>query len=95
MLYCLVMKTTNETTMHLCGGTILDGGLGSDQGGPRGGGAVVTRAQIEERLGVRLVRGWILDGAGPARYGWASVRPCRQRWEGPRAVYAAAHRRLL
>lgn len=29
-----------------------------------------------------LVYGWVLDGPGPARYGWASVHPTKERWEG-------------
>lgn len=51
----------------------------------------VTRKQIEKRLDARLRRGWILDGAGPARYGWASLHPCRERWEG-RTLSAIAAR---
>ena len=38
--------------------------------------------KLEQRLGALLRRGWILDGAGPARYGWASIQPGRERWEG-------------
>lgn len=41
-----------------------------------------VKSAIENKLGTILVRGWILDGAGPARYGWASVHPCKQRYEG-------------
>ena len=42
----------------------------------------MSKKAIEERLGALLLRGWVLDGAGPARYGWYSLHPCRQRWEG-------------
>lgn len=40
------------------------------------------KEQIEKALGHTLTRGWILDGAGPARYGWGSIHPCKTRWEG-------------
>lgn len=50
----------------------------------------MSRAQIEQVLGAVLVRGWILDGAGPARFGWASVHPCKQRWEGRTLAEIAA-----
>jgi len=42
----------------------------------------VTRAQIERQIGARIRHGWILDGAGPARWGWAAIDPCRERWLG-------------
>ena len=29
-----------------------------------------------------LIRGWHLDGAGPARYGWAYHHPCRVEYIG-------------
>ncbi len=46
------------------------------------GEAVSERETVEKLVGAKLVRGWILDGAGPARFGWASVHPSKQRWEG-------------
>ena len=42
----------------------------------------MARAELERRIGAKLVKGWVLDGVGPARYGWGSVWPCRTRWEG-------------
>jgi hypothetical protein len=42
----------------------------------------MTRTDIEKTLGILLRHGWILDGAGPARYGWAAIHPCRERWMG-------------
>lgn len=50
----------------------------------------MTRAQIEAAAGVGLVHGWILDGAGPARWGWARVAPCRVVWLGRTLADAAA-----
>ncbi len=50
----------------------------------------MTKNQIEKVLGLKLVRGWILDGVGPARYGWASVHPAKQRWEGRTLAEIAA-----
>jgi hypothetical protein len=41
-----------------------------------------TRIEIEKRLGYLITRQWILDGAGPARYGWAAIEPCRLRYLG-------------
>lgn len=41
-----------------------------------------TQTMIEASLGVRIQRGWILDGAGPARFGWAAIEPCRSRFLG-------------
>ena len=61
--------------------------LGDAIAPPRGG---ASRAQIEAALGARLRHGWILDGAGPARYGWASIHPCRERWEGRTLAEIAA-----
>lgn len=42
----------------------------------------MTRLQIERAANVKLVRGWILDGAGPARFGYAVQHPCRQQYVG-------------
>lgn len=44
--------------------------------------AKIGKRQIEKRIGAQLTRGWILDGAGPARFGWGSIHPCKVRWEG-------------
>ena len=41
-----------------------------------------TRTALEAALGEHLIRGWHLIGAGPARWGWASVAPVGLRWEG-------------
>lgn len=43
---------------------------------PRSDRTALRRA-LEKRLGVPLTRGWILDGAGPARYGWGAIHPCK------------------
>lgn len=51
---------------------------------------MATRQQIEQRIGATLTHGWVLDGAGPARYGWASVHPCKTRWEGKTLAEIAA-----
>lgn len=37
---------------------------------------------LEQQIGTKVRRGWILDGAGPARYGWAAIYPCRERYLG-------------
>jgi hypothetical protein len=37
---------------------------------------------IETAAKVKLVHGWILDGAGPARWGWAQLTPCKQVFLG-------------
>ncbi len=29
-----------------------------------------------------ISRGWVLDGAGPARYGYYFQHPCKQEWLG-------------
>lgn len=42
----------------------------------------MTKIQIESAMGSHLVRQWVLDGSGPARFGWASVHACKLRWEG-------------
>ena len=41
-----------------------------------------TQTRIEASLGVRIQRGWILDGPGDARFGWAAIEPCRSRFLG-------------
>jgi hypothetical protein len=35
------------------------------------------REAIEKKMGVLLKRGWHLDGAGPSRYGWGAMHPCK------------------
>lgn len=42
----------------------------------------MTQVEVELAANVKLVRGWILDGAGPARYGYARIDPCKQTWLG-------------
>lgn len=42
----------------------------------------MTKTQIETRANVKLIRGWILDGSGPARFGYALLEPYKQRWLG-------------
>lgn len=37
---------------------------------------------LGKKHGVHLVRQWILDGAGPARYGYGRVAPCKIVWLG-------------
>ena len=49
-----------------------------------------TRAKLEALLGHTLIHGWHLDGPGPARWGWASVHPCRVRYEGRTLADVAA-----
>ncbi len=56
----------------------------------QGGRMRKLRQQIEGALGAKLRRGWILDGAGPARFGWASIHPCCERWEGRTLAEIAA-----
>lgn len=43
---------------------------------------ISTRAQLETRLGVKITRAHILDGAGPARFGWGALHPCKTSWLG-------------
>lgn len=44
---------------------------------------VSARQRIEEAHHVKLTGlMWILDGAGPARYGYAIVHPCRLAYAG-------------
>lgn len=50
----------------------------------------MTKTQIETRANVVLVRGWILDGAGPARFGYARLDPCKQTWLGKSLLEVAA-----
>jgi hypothetical protein len=49
----------------------------------------MNRRAIEESANVMLVRGWILDGVGPARWGWAVVEPLKRRWVGKTLADAA------
>ena len=42
----------------------------------------LTKSTIERDADVVLVHGWILDGAGPARFGYAVQHPCKQTWVG-------------
>lgn len=48
-----------------------------------------TRAQLERAANVKLSRGWILDGPGPARYGWTRVDTCKKVWLGRTLTDAA------
>jgi hypothetical protein len=51
---------------------------------------MTLRAKIERALGVAIRRGWILDGAGPARYGWAAIHPCKESYLGRTLADVAA-----
>ena len=42
----------------------------------------MTRTKAENATGLFLVRTWVTDGPGKARFGWASVHPCKTRYEG-------------
>ena len=43
----------------------------------------MTEAQrLGAEHGVHLTRGWILNGVGPARFGWGVIEPLRTRWLG-------------
>lgn len=42
----------------------------------------ITKSAIEQAANVVLVRGWILDGAGPARHGYAINHACKQQFVG-------------
>jgi hypothetical protein len=46
--------------------------------------------QVAAAAGVAVMRGWILAGAGPARYGYARVAPCKLVWLGRTLTEAAA-----
>ncbi len=37
---------------------------------------------IESKIGAPIYIGWVLDGAGPGRYGWYAQFPCKQHWLG-------------
>jgi hypothetical protein len=41
-------------------------------------------SKIEKLLGggTRVFRGWVLSGAGPARFGWYEEKPCSKNWLG-------------
>ena len=41
----------------------------------------VLKARLEARLKATLVRKWHLDATG-SRFGWVSIHPCAERWEG-------------
>jgi hypothetical protein len=41
-----------------------------------------SKATVERQIGATLVRGWILDGAGPARYGWGILHACTTTYAG-------------
>ena len=53
-----------------------------------------TEKTIEKRAKIVLKRGWILDGAGPARYGYARLTPCREVFLGRTLADVAAALRL-
>lgn len=43
----------------------------------------ITKSYLEAELGALLIRGWHLDGAGPARFGWATPKPAGGvTWQG-------------
>jgi hypothetical protein len=42
----------------------------------------MTQRELEIKAKVTIIRGWILDGAGPARYGYGRVSPCKVVWLG-------------
>lgn len=50
----------------------------------------MSKIEIEAKANVVLVRGWILDGAGPARFGYGRVAPCKQVWVGRTLAEVAA-----
>jgi hypothetical protein len=47
-------------------------------------------ARLRKILGSDVRRGWILDGAGPARYGWGKQTGQRVRFLGATAAEALA-----
>lgn len=49
-----------------------------------------TKKQIEKVAGVAIRHGWILDGAGPARYGYARLDACKETWLGRTLAEVAA-----
>lgn len=49
----------------------------------------MTKSSLEQAANVVLVRGWILDGAGPARFGYARLATCKQVWLGRTLAEAA------
>jgi hypothetical protein len=46
----------------------------------RAGRITVEQARIEATLGVCIRRGWVLDGTGPARFGWVAIYPACERY---------------
>jgi hypothetical protein len=46
--------------------------------------------RLQRASGVALMRGWILDGPGPARWGYGRLAPCKTVWLG-RTLAEAAH----
>ena len=49
----------------------------------------LTQTTLEQYFDVSLLRGWILAGAGPARYGYGLITPCKMVWLGPTLARAA------
>lgn len=49
-----------------------------------------NKQTIEKYLGVMICRGWVLDGPGPARYGWAAIHPCKKTYLGRTLAEIAA-----
>lgn len=45
---------------------------------------MTTAKKIEKLLGIEgaVFRGWVLDGAGPARFGWYAHYPCKNVFLG-------------
>jgi hypothetical protein len=42
----------------------------------------MTKTEIEQTVGATISRKWVLDGAGPARFGWCALHPCKEEWLG-------------
>lgn len=41
-----------------------------------------TIRHLETQVGIHIVKGWILDGVGPARYGYGRVSASKIVWLG-------------
>jgi len=54
----------------------------------------MTKNELEARFGQLLRRGWILDGPGPARFGWARLAPCKEVWLGRTLAEVAGGREM-
>jgi hypothetical protein len=49
------------------------------------------RERCESLIGAKMIHGWHLDGAGPARFGWSSVHGCKVTFRG-RTLFEVAKR---